>query len=420
MTNVLTPTPKQKFFTNNGVPAAGYKLFTYGAGGSVKTATYKDQTTGSPNTNPIILDFRGEADIWIPPNVAYKYVFALPADTDPPSNPLWTIDNLVNSQLITLYGGVDTGSPNAYVLNFVANFTAYADGIVIYFIAANTNTGPSTINVNGLGPVAITRQDGTPLTAGQIVANQVTQIMYKGAGFLLLFSSSLIATTTQTQNISLTAGNYTLQLTDQGASFTMSVGANRNLTIPPNASVAFPLGTLEYLYNEGNADLNIVRGAGVSLYEAGTLIDADGLLPAGSRSWATIYKYSTNIWLVFYSMRGGTYTGTLTGVVGTITGAIKWRINSGMIHLNVTANLQGTSNSTACTITGMPAFLRPANDKLATCTLLNNSLVDYGWAQVTTLGVIAFGVGFANNPAGFTAANNKGISILWSVSYPLV
>lgn len=186
MTNVLTPTPKQAFLTNNGDTAVGYKLFTYQAGTSTKLATYRDNGVGSPNANPIVMDFRGECNLWVPPNIAYKYVFALPTDTDPPTNPIWSVDNLVNSQLLTLYGGVDTGSVNAYALNFVANFTAYADGIVIYWIPSNTNTGASTVNVNSLGPVSILNQDGTALTAGQIQSNQIVQMMFKGTGFLLV------------------------------------------------------------------------------------------------------------------------------------------------------------------------------------------------------------------------------------------
>ncbi|HEY4354891.1 MAG TPA: hypothetical protein VGN16_04015 [Acidobacteriaceae bacterium] len=189
MTNILTPTPKQKFFDNNGRPANGYQLFTYSAGTSTKAATYPDADSTGPgqeNTNPIILDFRGECDLWIPPNVAYKYVLANPSDTDPPTNPIWTVDDVVSDQLLTLYGGVDTGSANAYVLNFIANFSTYTDGIVIYWIPSSTNTAGSTVNVNGLGPVNILNQDGTALTAGQIQSNQIVQMMYKGAGFLLV------------------------------------------------------------------------------------------------------------------------------------------------------------------------------------------------------------------------------------------
>ena len=192
MANLLAPVAKAKFFDNNGRPAAGYKLFTYEAGTNTKLATYTDETTGTPNTNPVVLDFRGEANVWIPPNVAYKFVFSPSTDTDPPTAPIWTVDNIVDSQLVTLWGGVDTGIVNAYVIDFDSNFSAYADGIVIYWLPANTNTGASTINVNGLGPVPIVDQGGAALTAGQIVANQMAQIIYNSGSFNLLSATTTI------------------------------------------------------------------------------------------------------------------------------------------------------------------------------------------------------------------------------------
>ena len=188
MTDVLSPSPKRQFFDNNGRPLVGGKLFTYEAGSSTKLATYTDSAGLTPNENPIVLDYRGEANVWIPPNVAYKYVLAPANDTDPPTSPIWSVDDIVSSQLITLYGGVDTGVANAYVLTFTANFTAYTDGIVIYWIPSSTNTTASTINVNGLGPISIVNQNGTALTSSQLVANQVATIMYKGGQFLLISS----------------------------------------------------------------------------------------------------------------------------------------------------------------------------------------------------------------------------------------
>jgi len=188
MTAVLTPAPKFQALDNNGRLLVGGKLFTYIAGTTTKQATYTSSTGLTPNANPLILDYRGEANVWIPPNVGYKYVLAPATDTDPPTNPIWTVDNLVSSQLITLYGGVDSGVANAYVLNFVANFNSYQDGIVLYWIPGNTNTGASTINVNGLGIVSIVNQNGAALTSSQLVANQVATIMYKGGQFLLISS----------------------------------------------------------------------------------------------------------------------------------------------------------------------------------------------------------------------------------------
>lgn len=419
MTNVLTPTPKQQFFGNDGRPAVGYKLFTYEAGTSTKLATYPNGSVSVPNSNPVILDYRGEANIWIPPNLSYKFVLASPTDTDPPGNPIWSVDNLVNNQLLTLYGGVDSGVANAYVLTFDASFDSYADGIVIYFIASNANTGASTINVNGLGPVAITRQDGSALTSGQIVANQVTQIMYKGAGFILLFSSSVLATITAPQNTALVSGNYTLALTDQGYSFPMSVGSARTLTIPPNSSVPFPLGTVIFIQSEGGAALGVQRGSGVALYEEGTVTDANVTLPAGSRCSAMLYKYSTDTWTISIGNVSTTFTGTLTGCTTSPTATFTATLNGKLCTLTC-GGLAATSNSTACTITGIPAGLRPVNGALVPCVLTNNSVQDYGWATVSTLGVITFGQGFANNTSGFNNSNQKGIPSSWSITYPLI
>lgn len=187
-TVTLSPVLKQKFFDNSGIPLNGGKLFSYLAGTTTKTSTYSDAAGSSLNTNPVILNFRGEADVFIEPNKGFKFTLAPSTDTDPPTNPIWSLDNVRSSQLITLYGGVDSGVANAYVLTFAANFTAYTDGIVIYWIVGTTNSGASTINVNGLGPVAIVNQDLTALTSNQLIAGQVATIMYKSGQFLLLSS----------------------------------------------------------------------------------------------------------------------------------------------------------------------------------------------------------------------------------------
>ena len=186
LADTLSPTPKLKFFDNNGNPLNGGLLFTYSAGTNTKTATYVDSAGVTQNTNPIVLDFRGECDVWIPPNVAYKYVLAPPTDTDPPTNPLWSVDQIVNSQLLTLYAGVDTGSANAYTLTYTSTFTSYVDGAILYWIPSNTNTGGSTLNVNGLGAVTILDASGFTLGPGDIIQNQITAVLYRGGSFYLL------------------------------------------------------------------------------------------------------------------------------------------------------------------------------------------------------------------------------------------
>ena len=150
---------------NNGNPLIGGLLNTYQAGTTTPIATFTDATALFQNPNPAVLNNRGEANVWLLPNVGYKYVL-----TDSTGNLIWTQDNIVVSQLVTLYGGVDTGIVNAYVLNFTANFTTLTDGIVIYWIPSHANTGPSTLNVNSIATSTLVNQDGSALGAGTLAA----------------------------------------------------------------------------------------------------------------------------------------------------------------------------------------------------------------------------------------------------------
>ena len=52
-------------FFNAGVPAAGYKLYTYESGTTTPKATYTDQAGTIPNTNPITLDAQGICELWL-------------------------------------------------------------------------------------------------------------------------------------------------------------------------------------------------------------------------------------------------------------------------------------------------------------------------------------------------------------------
>lgn len=156
-------------------------MFTYQAGTVTPIATYLDSTGITTNTNPIVLNARGECSIWLLPNTSYKFVLQ-----DSAGNTIWTRDQIIQAQLLTLFGGVDTGSANTYLLTFAWPYTSYANGEVIYFIPANSNSGPSTLNVNGLGVIPITNIDGSVLGANQIQAGQTTQVMYYNGAFQLL------------------------------------------------------------------------------------------------------------------------------------------------------------------------------------------------------------------------------------------
>ncbi len=66
--------PRVQFFANNGRPLIGGRIHTYVAGSSTRARTYKDAAKAQPNANPIILDARGEASVYLADGVEYKFV----------------------------------------------------------------------------------------------------------------------------------------------------------------------------------------------------------------------------------------------------------------------------------------------------------------------------------------------------------
>ncbi len=83
---VLTPSPKMQFESAAGVPLSGGKVYTYAAGTTTPQATYTDYTGATPNANPIILNSRGEAAIWLG-SASYKFKL-----TDANDVEIWTVD----------------------------------------------------------------------------------------------------------------------------------------------------------------------------------------------------------------------------------------------------------------------------------------------------------------------------------------
>ena len=98
MTAYLSPLARQQFMDANGNPLVGGQLFTYAAGtSSTKLSTFTDSTGTTPNTNPIVLDSLGGCNLWLGA-AGYKLTLAPATDTDPPTNPLWSVDQVVGAQ----------------------------------------------------------------------------------------------------------------------------------------------------------------------------------------------------------------------------------------------------------------------------------------------------------------------------------
>ena len=89
-----------------------------------------------------------------------------------------------SDKLLTVTG-TDT-----YVATASPALTAYAAGNLFSLVVPNTNTGASTINIDGLGAKAITRTGSTALVAGDMIATEVVIVVYDGTRFQLINANS--------------------------------------------------------------------------------------------------------------------------------------------------------------------------------------------------------------------------------------
>lgn len=113
-TTILSPTPKLQFFTSNGVPLVGGKLYSYQAGTLTPLATYADSTGNTANPNPTILDSRGEANVWLSSS-SYKFVLKDSNDVL-----IWTVDNISTPQaLITALQNNLAASSGSSLVGFI-------------------------------------------------------------------------------------------------------------------------------------------------------------------------------------------------------------------------------------------------------------------------------------------------------------
>jgi hypothetical protein len=79
----------------------------------------------------------------------------------------------------------DTGVVNALVASLNPNITSLYEGMEIRIKVANTNTGASTINPNGLGVKNIKNSSGFSLTQANLITGMIAILYYDGAEFIL-------------------------------------------------------------------------------------------------------------------------------------------------------------------------------------------------------------------------------------------
>ena len=170
----LTPSPKQQIFGSDGLPLVGGKIYTYAGGTSTPIATYTDYTAATANTNPIILDSLGQANIWLVNTTSYKFIVK-----DADDVLLYTVDNIAIPLDINSFS---SPPPIGDVTPNTGAFTTLSATGAVTFATTLTVAGQLTLNNTGAAKLSVgtTVQRPTPVTG--MVRYNSTDGKFEGYG----------------------------------------------------------------------------------------------------------------------------------------------------------------------------------------------------------------------------------------------
>jgi hypothetical protein len=78
---------------------------------------------------------------------------------------------------------IDTGVANALAVNTAPATATIGLGLTLDVLVSNTNSGPTTLNVNAQGVLPVTDGQGNPLAANTLIGNTVYRMIYDGTQF---------------------------------------------------------------------------------------------------------------------------------------------------------------------------------------------------------------------------------------------
>lgn len=206
----------------------------------------------------------------------------------------------------------DSVGTDSYAITCSPAPTTYTTGMRFTFKVGTANTGAASLNVNGLGAKTIKKNYNSDLSSGDILANQIIEVVYDGTNMQLV--------TPVVASIQFKNGTTTKNLSDASATQTIAHGLGKSpsyvrLTIISNVATSGISGAVP-IYSYAQVVYNGTTQSSVSAYGAGTTnTTTDTTFTVGPATNATstnntgvVTVDSTNISIAW--TKNGTPTGT--------------------------------------------------------------------------------------------------------------
>lgn len=305
---------------------------------------------------------------------------------------------------ITLSGAVNTisNTTNLSVLN-VSSAATFSSTVAITG-SINSSVVPDS-NARDFGSSSVRWGTGyfstlnaTTVTAGSISSSgAVTANSLIVSGSVSFPSSISLSGTTNLSNLSV-SGAATF-------SSNISITGSINTSVLPSANNTYNIGSLASSWGTGYfSALNISSTLSVPNITASTAITSKSLTFSDSS-----YAYNAqNTALTFFGQ--GTFTGNLTGCSSSLSASFSYIRIGSMVVFSSNVALEGTSNATTMTLTGLPLWLRPTASVTLPHIVKDNGVLTVGRVIIGTDGTMTFSKD-ANGTA-FTSSGTKGIPAL--------
>ncbi len=188
-------------------------------------------------------------------------------------------------QRVNITGGVDN-----LIGTLVGGGTAYVAGSLISFYAPAANTGPMTLNYNGIGAKSLISSDGLQLVAGDVVAGDFLVAIYDGSQFKLF---SQVQSTTPTD--ALTANTTGQERPPGGAYPALTIATGSTVNVPAGTAWIVPPGgttAVEVTWAAQTIALQFLASAfstTIAVDDTGTIVQFPGrMLGANLRNYARL------------------------------------------------------------------------------------------------------------------------------------
>jgi hypothetical protein len=405
----LTPTPKQQIYGSDGNPLVGGKIYTYSAGTTTPLATFTDAGGLTANTNPIILNSLGQANIWLAPSSSYKFSVFTSADVL-----LYTVDNIATPiDYLSLVTSLASPPPIGSTAPNTGAFTT---------LAATTGTITTVNSTTG----NITTVNATTVTAtGTITAETLT---FEGGGSLTKVPESAIKPITA--SVAANALTVTLNATTldfRSATLTSGTVVSRVISSPVSVVVSSgsTLGTVSAvqsrivvlaLDNAGTVELAVVNiSGGNDLTETGlistTAEGGAGAADSASTVYSTTARTNLAYRVVGYIESTQATAGTWATTPSTIQGCGGQALTamSSLGYGQTWQTVTRTSGTTYYNTTGKPIYLFVTLTTNASASVTINGVVNnVGTATVGTSSSAGFvippGVSYLPGGTNFSGA----------------